>query len=52
MKFQSGTYRLQRTKAINIENNSSIFILLPIFGVKGDMFYLLTQADICTFILY
>ena len=49
VKIQNDMYRLQRTRPINIQKNDFMVIFLPTAGVKGDMFYLLTQAEIFTF---
>lgn len=38
-RIQNYSYRLQRKSSINIENSNSIFILLPVFGVKGDVIF-------------
>lgn len=38
VKIYNGTYRLQRTRSTNTEKDS-VFILLPAFGVKGDVLF-------------
>lgn len=39
VKIYNGTYRLQRTRSTNTEKKDSVFILLPTFGVKGNVLF-------------